>query len=107
VKIYNPLIPTNYAVAAVTGITNTSVMTLDTVISNSTILGVPNLNVDVISDPYQAFTNPQNQNVVRYYNTSLTAVDGYDTLQIKLVLLSNNSSVTPRVASLTAIGVSS
>lgn len=107
VKIWNPLIPANYLVASVTAVTNTTVITLDTVVSNTSILGQPGFNIDLIGDPYQAFNNPQNQNVVRYYNTSTTPIDGYDTMQIKLVLLSNNASVTPRVASLTAIGVSS
>ena len=107
VKIWNPLIPSNYVIAAVTSVTSNTTLTLDTAVSNTSILGQPGYYIDLINDPSQTFNNPQNQNIARYYNTSLTPVDGYDTLQVKLVLISNSTSVTPRVASLTAIGTSS
>jgi hypothetical protein len=73
--------------------------------------GVSNVNIkeliDKITDPSQAFTNPQNYNRVRYYNKTGQAIDTFDTMQIKMVMLSSNPNVVPRIASLSAVGLSS
>ena len=105
VKIYPPLFPNNYQVAIVQSIANSTQLTLNQNISNTQVQGT-GLKIDKIQDKYQAFTNPQNSNIVRYYNTGLTEIDTYDTLQIKLVLTSNNTNNVPRVASLSAVGLS-
>jgi hypothetical protein len=106
VRIWNPLSPAVYAVAVVNSIASNVSLTLNTPISNTSITQ-PGFQIDKVSNPYQAFTNPQNYNVVRYYNSTLTEFDTYDTMQVKMVMLSNSSSTTPRIASLTAVGLSS
>ena len=107
VKLWNPSIPTNYQVAVVKSVTNTTFLTLNTTISNSSINGINGLQIDKIANPYLGFNNPQNFNIVRYYNSTLTEFDTYDTLQVKIVFLSNNMALTPRISSLTAVGLSS
>jgi len=106
VKIWNPYSPSAYAVATVIAIANSTSLTLNTTIANTSITQ-PGFQIDKVSNPYTAFTNPQNNGVVRYYNSSLNEMDTYDTLQIKMILLSNNISVIPRLSSLTAVGLSS
>jgi hypothetical protein len=64
------------------------------------------LKIDVVSDPYTAFINPQNGNIVRYYSQDLTEYDTFDTMQIKVDLLSDNVSVSPRINNIRALGVS-
>ena len=75
-------------------------------ISNVSI-GQAGFQIDKINNPQQAFTNPQNYNVVRYYNTSGQPIDTFDTMQVKVVMLSSNGNVIPRLASLSAVGLSS
>jgi hypothetical protein len=106
VRIWNPLSPSVYVVAVVNSISNSTTLTLNTPISNTSIVQ-PGFQIDKVSNPYQAFTNPQNYNVVRYYNSTLTEFDTYDTMQVKMVMLSNNNSSIPRISSLTAVGLSS
>jgi hypothetical protein len=56
---------------------------------------------------YQAFNNGLNDNVARYYSSTMTENDGFNSAQIKLVLLSANGLSVPLVADLRAIAVSS
>lgn len=106
VRIWNPNAPTVYQVATVTAITNTTSLTINKTVANSSILGQPGWYIDKISNPYTAYTDPQNYNVATYYNSSLTAFATYDTVQVKMDLLSTNTSVVPRLAALTAVGIS-
>jgi len=107
VKVYNSAYPNvDYQIAVVTGISNSTVLTLDSSVSNTSVTGAGSMSIDKIADPYQAFLNPQNNNVIRYYNSSLSPIDTYDSIQYKVVLLSNNINIAPRISSLTALGVS-
>jgi hypothetical protein len=113
VRIYSPLFSnTEYIVASVTAVANDTQLTIDQAItSNVDIGGNPGLvgaglSMDVISYPYQAWNNINNDNVVRYYNTSIVRFDGYNTLQLKVVLLSSAMSYIPQLNSIRAIGVS-
>lgn len=65
------------------------------------------LRMDKLAFKNQAFNNKINSNVVRYHSTSMIEYDGYDTFQIKIVLLSENAYVVPKVDDVRAIGVSS
>ena len=64
------------------------------------------LKIDKLEFKNQAFNNKINSNVVRYHSTSMIEYDGYDTFQIKIVLLSDNAYVVPKVDDIRAIGVS-
>jgi hypothetical protein len=63
--------------------------------------------VDKIAFKNQAFNNRINDNVVRYHSTSMIEYDGYDTFQVKVVLLSDNQFIVPKVDDIRGIGVSS
>jgi len=107
VKIYSSTAPnTNYFIATVASIANTTQLTLNSPVATNTVINGSGFYIDKISDPYQAFINPQNSNVVRYYGSDLTEYDTFDTAQFKIVLLSNNVNIVPRVNSLKALGVS-
>lgn len=106
IKIYSPLFPTTYQVSVVQSIANDTSIVINDLISNSSMVS-SGLLVDRIGNTtFTGFINPQNNNVVRYYNSSTMQFDTYDTLQVKMVLLSNNINVTPRLNDLRVIGVS-
>jgi hypothetical protein len=104
IKIYNPVVEENYQIAVVTNV-NTSVITVSTPITNNNVLGA-GLKIDRLKYYNTAFNNIQNDNICRYYNSSLAAFDKYDTMQIKIVLLSNSSYIVPKVEQVQVIGVS-
>ena len=106
VKIWNPNNPSIYQISRVNARTNDTSLTLNEKIANTSI-GQPGFQIDKVNNPQQAFTNPVNYNVVRYYNTSGQPIDTFDTMQIKVVMLSSNGNVIPRLASLSAVGLSS
>ena len=105
VKIYNPLVANAFYIAVVNNVVNSTVLYLNTSTANVSICQ-PGFYMSVVNNAQQGFINPQNQNIVRYYNSNNSYFDGYDTLQIKMVLLSNTTALSPRLASLTAVGLS-
>lgn len=106
VKIYDPKFSnTNYFVASVNSVVNSTLFTIDTVISNSGVVG-DGFKVDKLTHGYVAWRNNQNSNIVRYYNSSLAKFDGFNNFQIKIVFLSSSNNVSPYVKNLRAIGVS-
>lgn len=104
VKIYDPLIPNNYVVAVASG-ANSTAITFTNVVSNNNVIG-SGLKIDRLKYYNTAFRNISNDNVARYYSTSLVEFDTYDSYQIKIVLNSNSAVVFPKVSSYQAIGVS-
>ena len=104
IRIYNPLIAEDYIVAVVAD-ANATTITLGSAISNNSLVGSGFL-VDRLKYKNIAFNNITNDNVARYYNTSLVEYDTFDSVQFKIVFLSNNSYVVPRVDYYQAIGVS-
>ena len=107
ILISDPLFAnTNYAVALVANTPTATSFEINKAISNASLGAQKSLNIDVISNKHSAFNNIQNDNVVRYYSSSLTVYDTYDTFSIKIVPLSDSSYVVPRVNDITVIGVS-
>ena len=104
VRIYSELFPENYQIAVVTA-SNTSTITLSEAVANNSMAG-SGFKVDKVKYPNIAFNNIQNDNVVRYYNTSLAAIDTYDSVQIKVVLLSPSVQIVPEVDTIRVVGVS-
>ena len=105
VKIYSDSIAADFQIASVISVNSDTEIQLDTIISNSSIYGVVN-KVAKVTTPHSAFLNNQNGNVSRYYNSTTSKFDSFDVMQVKIVLLSNNNSVSPRLSDLRAIGVS-
>ena len=113
VRLYAPLFPNNdYFVASVNTVASDTSITLDRVVtSNVNIGGNPafigsGLALDVVGYPYQAWTNINNSNVVSYYDTSIVRYDGYNTLQLKIVMLSSKFGYIPQINNIRALGVS-
>lgn len=93
----------------------------DIAIALSTTLGGANIDItdtrtddpgevhilrnDTIRD-YTAFLNTDNDNVIRYYNRDSGIFDNYKAYSIKIVLLSNNSSIIPKLQDYRAVAVS-
>ena len=56
---------------------------------------------------YTAFLNSDNENILRYYNRDGSIFDTYKAYAIKIVLLSSDSSVVPRLQDYRTVAVSS
>ena len=133
IKIYTPLFPNNYAVCVVSAVANDTQFSITKPIKGTSIgnditgdglvvhlLGRNgNSTVTEIGYPQQAFNNLLNQNVVRYYTSSMMEYDTYDSFQLKVVLLADIDQVAtfdnansiptniPRVDDIRAVGVTS
>lgn len=105
VKIYPALFPNNYIVGVVNTVSNNTLLTLKTPITNNSITG-SGLKIDKLKYKYQAFNNITTDNVVRYYSSSMTEFDKFNSFKLKIVFLSNNSYNIPFVQSLRAVAVS-
>jgi len=104
VKIYNPLISEDYAIAVVSSANSTSI-TLGSPISNNNVVGT-GFKVDRLKYYNTAFNNVSNDNICRYYNSSLVEFDTFDTVQLKIVFTSDTTYIVPRVNYYQVIGVS-
>jgi len=104
VKLYNPLIPEDYIVAVVSA-ANSTTITLGDAISNNNVLGT-GFKVDRLKYYHTAFNNITNDNVARYYNSSLVEFDTFDSMQIKIVFTSDSTFNVPEVDQIQVIGVS-
>lgn len=106
IRIYNPLFSeTNWMIAVVNTVTNATHMTLDSLITNNGIVGT-GLKMERISLKNSAFRNILSDNVVTYYNSTMSDFEGYDTMAVKIVLLSDNLSIVPRVDDIRIVGTS-
>lgn len=106
VKIYDPLFAdSNYFISSVNSVINATALTLDDTTSNSSLLG-DGKKIAKLGYKQQAFRNINNDNVARYYNSSMHVYDGYDTFAIKIVMLSPSSAVIPEIEDIRAVGAS-
>jgi hypothetical protein len=106
VKIYSPLFPnTNFMVAGVTAVVNSSVITIDQSTTNNSIWG-SGLLLDHLGYPRQAFKNNQNGNILRYYDTNFAFHDTYNSFALKIVFLSQTLTTLPYLSSVRCVAVS-
>ena len=105
VKIYSPIFPNNYFITVVTDVTNSTHMSIANNTSNSSLTG-SGLYIDKLAYPHQAFRDIRFQNVATYFSTSMQSFSGYDTVAVKLVLLSPTSSNVPEIDDVRVVGVS-
>lgn len=103
VKLYNPLIPQNYTIAFVTA-ANSTTLTLSSAIANNNVVGA-GYYLDKLRYTSTAFLNNENGNVARYFTLAFSAVDKFDSMQFKVVMLSNSTSIVPTVEEIQAIGI--
>lgn len=104
VKLYSSLFPENNMVAAV-ATCNSSAIVLYSPISNNNVVG-DGFKVQRLKYPGVAFTDPMNDNVSRYYNSTGAAYDKFNSMQVKIVMLSNTTYIVPKVDQIQVIGVS-
>lgn len=103
IRIYSVLTPENHEVFPVAS-ANTTAITLFKQVSNTNIVG--DVGVEKLKYNNVAWNNIANDNVARYVTSSYTEFDTYNTMQIKVVLLSDNTHTVPKVEQLQVIGVS-
>lgn len=104
IKIYNPLIPEDYIIEVVSDVSNNTI-TLNNAISNNNLVGT-GFKIDTLKYNNAAFNNVTNDNVARYYNSTLVQYDKFDSMQIKIVFLADNTFNVPKVDQIQVIGVS-
>lgn len=104
VKIYPALFTNTYEIAVVSSITNNTLLTLQTDITNTSVTG-SGLKIEKVYKN-QAFNNITNDNVARYYSSSMTEFDKFDSFALKIVFLSNDQYVTPFISGLRAVAAS-
>lgn len=106
IKIYDPLFPDNFEIFSVDDIANNTSLTLTEPVTNINIGGGDSVRIDRVFPENTAFTNPNNFNIVRYFDENGAHYDTYSTVAIKIVLLSNNAYIVPKVDDYRVIGVS-
>lgn len=101
IKVYNPtpsISQGDYFITVVQSINTTAIVCSTSTVNNS-IIG-SGFAVDLLQWPQSAFEDPQNANIVTYYNKTMAEFNGFNTVALKLVLLSNNTTTVPKVSSL-------
>lgn len=103
IRVYSVLTPDNHEVFPVSS-ANSTAITLFKGVSNTNIIG--DVGIDKLKYKNVAWNNIANDNVARYVTSSYTEFDTYNTMQVKVVLLSDSTYVTPKVDQIQVIGVS-
>ena len=104
VRVYSPLFDMTYFIDVVTA-SNTSTFTVSTAVSNSSVIGSGFL-VEKVTRKNSTFLDVQNYNIATYYNNTLGLYEGFDSFQLKVILLSEDGVSVPFVNDLRAIAVS-
>ena len=104
VRVYSSVQPDNHMITTIDSVSSDTVMYIVDPTSNASLL--TSNQIDRVQYPHQAFRNITNDNVSRYYNTSMHSFDGFDTFAIKAVLLADSPDVVPQIEDIRAIGVS-
>ena len=106
VKISQPLFAANsYAIAVVNNIINTTAFNMTGPIANNGLVGTGLIVEKISTYKHQAFNDVLNDNIVKYYNEEMVPFNTYDSFQVKVVFLSNNESLVPKVDDIRSIGV--
>lgn len=109
VRIYNPLFPNTSLIAVVTA-SNTTTFTIDTTLQSANtrlndFIRAGN-EVEKVTYKHTAFKNVTANGVVRYYNSQMSAFDGYSSFAVKIILRGTTGSmVYPAVKDIRAIAV--
>lgn len=105
IKLYSPLFENNYGFFSITNIASDTELTLHETISNTNILGT-GFKIDTVKTPQTGYLNPLNLNIVRYFGPNGEVFDGYSSVAIKTVLLSEDELIIPTVDDYRVISVS-
>ena len=86
---------------------NSSSLTLSKAISNTTITALESgFYVDKVTDKNTAYLDKQNFNMLTYFNGQLSKFQSYNSVAVKIVLLSSDNTSIPFVDDLQAVAVS-
>jgi len=95
--------PSSYEVHNIANVVSNTQITLNTPISFS---NTSSAVIGSMATPYSAYKNSLNSSIVRYYTPDGAAHDTFIQYAIKIVLLSSNSALPPKVQSMQAIALS-
>jgi len=104
IKIYSSIFPENYTIAVAKEVKDTSIILGSVITSNS--VSSNGMSIAKMKYPNIAFNNPMNNNISRYYNNGLVEIDSFDSMQIKIVFLSDSTFVVPKIDQIQVLGVS-
>lgn len=104
IRVYDPLTVENHEVFLVLS-SNSTAIEVNKPITNINI-SARDVAVDKLKYKNVAWNNIANDNTARYVSSSLMEFDTYTSMQIKVVLLANNSTVVPKVEQIQVIGAS-
>lgn len=107
IKVQAPLFPDNHEVFVVIDANwsgSAGTIQVNKNITNANIIG--EAIVDKLRYKNVAWNNIANDNVARYVSSSLVEFDYFNTMQIKVVLLSGSTYIVPKVDQIQAVGVS-
>jgi hypothetical protein len=105
IQIVNPLFSnTNYQVGVALTVNSTAIV-LDQPISVTGVVG-GGMNINTLQYNFTAFNNINNDNVVRYYDSSLASHDGFCTMALKVVMEANTPNFVPTIVALRSVGLS-
>lgn len=106
IKFYSPYFPENYGVFSIESANSAAgTITLNEAISNNNVIG-SGFKIDTLATERTAFKNIENDEIVRYFGASGESYDNYETVAIKIVLLSEDRKYAPLVDDYRVIGVS-
>jgi hypothetical protein len=106
IKLYSTLFPTNYQLFSVESANSAAgTVELQQPVANVNMVG-EGFRMDTLKDGHTAYRNPDNFEIARYFGYEGQTFDTYDQVAIKIVLLSNNSNIVPKVNDYRVIGVS-
>ena len=105
VYMYQPLFVENHLIASVESIASNTAFEMDTTTANSSLLA-EGMKIEKVTYPMQGFNNIQNDGIVRYYNSSFSKFDGYESIAVKIVFLSDSPHRIPRVDDIQGLGIS-
>jgi hypothetical protein len=102
ITIYNDIGLLNYGVYQIATVNNTYM----TLYSNVSTTNSTSAVLASMPYPEAAFKNTMNNNIVRYHNVNGVAYDSYIQYAIKIVFLSSNPNVIPKVSNMRALALS-
>lgn len=108
ILLQDSLVPGNYGVYAVESVTASTIVVTKPINDNNLVSSSASgfLTISTLKHPRTAFINPNNDNIMGYFSSTTVEFEKYNSMQIKIVLLADNTYTIPKVEAIQAIGVS-
>jgi len=106
IVITNPIFSQNsFFVGVVNNISNDTFLTMQAPVANLGVVGT-GMQISKVDYPKQAFNAVMESNVVAYFTDDESKIETYDTMQFKIVFLSNNDILVPKMDDIRGVAVS-